>query len=436
MAELIDREKDTVYACKWQLNTVVFKDGEEKIEFQPSSLLGFEKLDDFEQNIRSLMKLTLRVDIRQKTWILKHKKTLTVKFELDKVGMDSDAESLFLGPEAVYNTDFSIFLNDDDEAMDTESLEESIKANEGDEFKASDIEDQSYYEADNQFEVYLFEPKLLTASNKTYNKVFTKAPMQDMIGELLTETGHKKVLMSRIENDEVYQEMLIPSNPAYKGLIYLDQYYGFYKRGAIIFYDVDKLYIINPNGKVTAKEQDEWTQTTFLVTADDSTTPGNGMVRKPDEKIFYINIPEESVKPEKPSIAKNAEQGSNAKIVISDDINVEEAEANQDYIGGRKQYTQYVKKDDNKFVTSMVQARMEENDCVLMINGENLDMAAFTPNKEFRVIFADQTKQDKYGKFRYRLAYASHVINVESEQYMTSSHQIALKKCSDLEGGE
>ena len=427
--ELIDQEKDLVWICKYQVSTLIFMMNDEKIEMDSTNILSIEKLDDYEYNLRSLIKLSLRVDIRQKIWILKNRKDIIVKFTLDKIGMDRESEEFNTNPEEVWNTEFSVYLNDQDEALDTKSLEESIDSNS--ETDINDLEDQDYFESNNSFDIYLFNPKLMNASNKTFNKVFTEGSLQNFVGELLTETKHEKVIMSPFENDEIYKEILIPSNPAYKGLIYLDQYYGFYKYGAMIYYDVDKLYIINPNGKLTAKEKDEWYETVFLISSRNMSTPGNGMVRKPNEEINYINIPEDNIQPQQPSISKNVEYGSAAKIVVTDDIVIETAEADQSYMNQRNEFLQYGRKENNKYTINIIQARMEENECIIYINGDNFDISAFALNKTYKLIFEETSKQERYGKNKYRIAYAYHYIKAEADAYMSSSHQIVLKKCSE-----
>lgn len=428
--ELVNEKEDSVFLCKYNVPMLILAKGTEKFELDFTNILSIEKLDDFEFNIRSILKVKLRMDTKHKLWVIKNKREITVKFALDKLGLDREAETIITGPEEVWNIEFSIYLNDDDESIDTKSMEQTEEMDTGTEYNSNDLEGEDYFTSQEAFDIYLFNPKILNASNKTFNKVFTSAPLQDIVGELLTETGHKKVLMSPIENDEVYQELLVPSNPAYKGLIYLDQYYGLYKFGASIFYDLNKLYIINTNGKVTAKEKDEWTETTFLIPVRDKATPGNGMVRKSEEKVFYIDIPEENVSPQKPSISKNAEMGSEAKVVITDDITIDTASADQSFMNQRNEYIRYTRKDDNKYTPSILQARMEENECVIYISGENLDINAFTLNKTYKLVFEEASKQREYGSFTYRIAYAYHFIMAESGQYMKSSHQIVLKKCS------
>lgn len=426
-------EQSKVYLCKYQVTSLVFMKGEEKIEADPSNILTIEKVDDYEFNLRSIIKVTLRIDIRKKLWIMKNKREIVCKFELSKIGMDTDVERFVTATELVWNDEFGIYFNDEDESTDTKVMEERIAMNEGESFSSGRIDTENYFESQNMLDVYLFNQKLINASKNIYNDVMTENTLQQYVGRLLTATKHKNVLMSKFENDEVYKELLVPAHPSYKALIYLDQYFGFYKKGAIIYYDVDTLYIINANGELTVKREDEWPETTVMVTQIDSSTPGNGMVRNETEKIFYVSVPDMNVSPQKFSISTNAELGSEAKIVITDDVTIDIEDANQSYIDQRNEFIKYQRKDDNKYSVDIMKARMEENECVLYISGNNFDMAAFTPNKTYQVVFEETAKQEKYGKFKYRLSYAYHVIKVESEGFMTSSHRFILKRAGTKE---
>lgn len=422
-----------LYLCKYSANIILML-GDMHIELDHSNILSIEYLNDYEFNIRAVLKVGLRIDIRRKIWILKNKRDIVAKFELTEFGMDTEEENYITTPRTVWNQEFSLYFNDEDESTDVNAMEERIAKNEGGAFASVDISEENYYETQNLLDIYLFDQKFLNASAKIYNGVFTNNTLQTCVGRLITETKHDRVLMSRFENDEIYEELLVPANPAYKALIYLDQYYGFYKTGAMIYYDVDTLYILNTNGKLTAKKDGEWAETTIFVTALDLSTPGNGMFLRDGEMTNYCSINEMNINPQKFSIGDNAAMGSEAKIVVTDDVTIDIASANQSYIDQRNERISYMKKTDNKFSANIARARMEENECVLYISAENLDIRAFTPNKEFQVVFDETVKQEKYGKDKYRLSYAYHYLKLQSDNYFTSSHQIALKKRASDEG--
>ena len=427
---MIDDANSKRYLCKYQVKNFILMMDDEKIETDPTNILSIEYLTDYEFNLRSVIKVTIRVDIRKKLWILKNKRKIVCKFELNKIGMDLDTEMFITNPEPVWNQNFSIFLNDEDEATDIHALEERIARTEGS-FNLNDIEIENYFESQNVIPLFLFNQKMLNASNKIYNEVYTANTVQQFIGRLLTETKHSNVLMSKCENNEVYKELLIPPLPAYKAITYLDQYYGLYKKGALIFYDADTLYILNSDcSKVTAKRKDEWTDTTFIVTGLNTTRPGNGMIRKEGEKINYICLSDMDINTQKFTIVNNENMGSEAKVVISDDITVNIEDADQSYIDQRNQNITFSRKSDNKFNANIIKARMEENELIFYINGENFDITSFTPNKIFNIVFEEPLKQKKFGMYKYKIVYAYHFLLVESEGYMSSSHRICLKKCS------
>lgn len=414
--------------CRYSVENLILMLGEEKMSLDHSNILSIEYLNDYEFNIRALLKISLRIDIRRKLWILRNKRSITAKFELVKFGMDMDSEIAVTTPEIVWNQEFALYFPDEEESTDTSVMEQRIDLNEGGSFSANDIESENYYETENMIDIFLFDQKFLDASNNTYNEVYTKSLLQTCVARLLTMTKHDRVIMSPFENDEVYEELLCPAGPAYKSLIYLDQYYGFYKTGAIIYYDVDTLYILNSNGKVTAKKQGEFPTTTIYVTAMDYSTPGNGMYRRAGEKVFYCSVNEMNINSQKFSDNNNEILGSEAKYVIEDDVTIDLASANQSYTNQRNERITYTKKDDNKFIANISRARREENEIVLYITGENLDITSFTPNKEFQICFDETTKHMKYGDYKYRMSYAYHVLKPESDQYMLSSHRIILKK--------
>lgn len=420
------------YLCKYQVAKLILALKDEKMELDPSNVMGIEYLNDYDFNHMAMLKITTRIDIRKRLWILKNKKEIRCFFELSKIGLDVDMEKTLTEAEECWNLEFGIYFNDEDDSIDVGILEQRLKLNE-EKAAINELEEENYFETQHIQDLYLFNPKLLKASRTSFNRVWTEDMLHNCTGEMLTETKHTNVLISKFENDEVYQELLIPNNPVYKCLMYLDQEFGMYEKGALIYYDIDTLYLINLNGKVTAKRdqhgghEPEWTETTFVIPNIDNSQPGNGMIRVDEEKIFYPTITELEINPQKFSIAKNVSLGSEAKIVITDDVTIGVETADQSYIDQRNESVTYIKK-KNKFSGKVLKARMEENECILYISAQNIDINAFTPNKTFRVNFTDQTKQDRFGVNEYRLAYAYHFLKATSTEYMDSSHRIILKK--------
>lgn len=430
---MANRDQSIVYQCKYQVPGLMFATEDEKLVFDSSNIVRVEKHDDYDFNIRTILKVSLRIDMRKKLWIIKNKRDIVCTFEFDKVAMNTETEEFLSTPQKIWYDEFSIFLTDDDESIDITAMEQSLQLN-GDQELPIEAGDEDYLESENILNVFLFQKSLMNASNKTVNAVFTRDNIQNMAAQLLTETGHKRVLISPMENTKIYEELLVPAFPCYKALMFLDQYFGFYKTGGMIYYDVDTLYILNTNGKCRAKQQDEWPETMFIVTESPRSLPGNAMVIRPDEKVFYCNIAESSLNVQNYANTMNEKYGSTAKIVVTDDTTINTAEAEQDYIDQRNTTYAYITKEDNQFTADIMKARMEENQANVMINANNLDILAFTPNKTFKLTFDDTTKQEKYGKYVYRLSYAYHIMVMESGYFYSSKHRIVLKRCGTMTG--
>ena len=425
---MANRDQSIVYQCKYQVPGLMFATEDEKLVFDSSNIVRVEKHDDYDFNIRTILKVSLRIDMRKKLWIIKNKRDIICTFEFDKIAMNTETEEFLSTPQKIWYDEFSIFLTDDDESIDITAMEQSLQLN-GDQELPIEAGDEDYLESENILNVFLFQKSLMNASNKTVNAVFTRDNIQNMVAQLLTETGHKRVLISPMENTKIYEELLVPAFTCYKAVMFLDQYFGFYKTGGMIYYDVDTLYILNTNGKCRAKQQDEWPETMFIVTESPRSLPGNAMVIRPNEKVFYCNIAEASLNVQNYANTMNEKYGSTAKIVVTDDTAINTTEAEQDYIDQRNTTYAYITKEDNQFTADIMKARMEENQANVMINANNLDIQAFTPNKTFKLTFDDTTKQEKYGKYVYRLSYAYHIMVMESGYFYSSKHRIVLKRC-------
>jgi hypothetical protein len=232
--------------------------------------------------------------------------------------------------------------------------------------------------------------------------------------------------MSKLDNATTYKELLLPAYPAYKSLIYLDQYYGMYDCGAIIFYDIDTLYILKSNGKVTAKREEEWLETVICIPENDQTIPGNAMIRQPNEKIFYCSVAESDMNHQKSSIAKNESIGTKMRIIMSDGTEITDLKSDQEVVDKQNENIVYIKK-ENIYTESIFRARLLENEDNCYISANNLDIMAFTPNKTFKIVYTETVKNERYSG-TYRLSYAYHVIKLESESFMSASHHIVLKR--------
>lgn len=418
---------DKIYSCRYRIANLSFLLDKEELVVDNNMILSLSKIDNYESYIRCRLLLTIQMDIRQKIWLIKNRTNIVCKLELDKTGLDSDGETEKLGYEKCFNETFSIRLPEDDESIDPSLLEGSLQANGESSDDTDKIDKINYFESNNPVSIVLFNQELLNCSNRMVNMIPTSGLVQNIAAAILTKSKHKRVLFSKCENDTVYDEPPIPKMKAYQAILYLDQLYGLYKQGAMVYYDVDAMYIINLCANNTARREKEWSKCTFLVSDDINTIPGGAMVRKPDDDRYYINVNSSSVKFTKPSTDNNETVGSIVNVITTDDTDMESLGVEDEVISQKNELNVYIRKDDNRFFKDILKARIEENESVVVVTCDNVDMTAFAPNKRYNFTFEDAKKQKKYGKKKYRIAFAYNMIYKDALNTMQSHHVMIFK---------
>ena len=425
---MILNDNDIQYLAKYRLRNLQAMYGDVTFNLTPDNVISIEFINDYDRNMFTVCKLNLRLDASKKISFLKHKREMSVKMELETTGYDIDIEDKITVPTSVYNLMFVSYYNDDDENTDTFSLEQRLIQNELSTPSEMTPDTENYFETQNTMEMFLFNQAFLKSSRAHVNFVYESGTLQNIVGHLLTDSGHpqKKVLMSKFENTKTYTELLVPNLPFYKALQYLDKYFGFYKAGTQMYYDLDLLYIINANGKKTAIKPNERSSTTFLVSRLEDSPPGHAMVTRPGEHKFYCMISENDLNIQKGSIMQNVEYGSNISVTPTSGNSSTSLQTNTSYIGN-KNTVSILTDGEYVFIGETTQARLEENEVIVYITSQNLDMRCFTVNKTFHLVFDETSKHQKY-KGNYRLSYATHLLRAASENYMESVHHIVLKK--------
>lgn len=435
---LVNPEKDSKYIYKYIFQSVEFKHKKknEKIDLSFPSIMSLEYLLNIDNNLTSVIKLSLRLDPQKKTWIIRNRRNLEVIMNLGKSKYNQDNDNGNSSGDLVFDGKFIPIFAESNSSTDSAILSDAVDSELND---ASELSSLNHSAGEEVMDVYLFKEKILKCSRVSCNMVFKKDTLQNIVGALLTKTKHEKVLMNKFENEEEYVELLIPENPLYKCLMYLDQYYGFYKAGAIIFYDIDQLYILDSSYEKPVNVKDEKTNITILIDTLASTSPVRGVVEKQDDDTKYIYVAESEVNITKSSWINESDFGSKIYMnVVNPESDKENNEKNSlldseiEHIGEKKMERYKNIDHDNKYAKESLDARMNEQESILYINASSIDIDFLKPNKVYTVIFSNARKHDVYKDCKYRLALAHTILSQEDNAYFTASHRFILKKC----GGE
>lgn len=261
----------------------------------------------------------------------------------------------------------------------------------------------------------------LAATKKIHNWVLSSASMTDAVAALLSESGAVKPLMSPMDNSSRYSELLLLPQPLIPQLKYLNSFYGFYKEGAQIFFDLNYTYILRNTAKCTAYVKDE-VQTVVFCIYDTSYGDSAKIGSKTDlkTKTAYIGLSSINFHVDNLSKAANEFMGTNAMIVNSDG-SVSTATSGQG-----ESYNVLSVTSHNNYLANELSLRMKEMSCVVYLSLVNVDLNLLTPNKTFRIISSDTniTKQTS-GLFRLTSTQTTFAKNGE---HFTATTVVQLKR--------
>ena len=430
-------EKDNQYICKYGVVNLTFSCEKEEFSVNFPNILNIEYILNIENNLTSVLKISMKLDIRKKSWIIKNRKKIRVTFQLSKYKFSQDNDNLGPSGDYVLAGKYVPIFTEASSSTDSASLMDSADA----EFEESDLDNEDYLAGEEVMDIYLFRENILRSSRKVCNRVFCQENLQNIVAELLTETNHKNVLMNKFDNDETYYELLIPANPLYKTLLYLDEYFGFYKEGSIIFYDDYLLYILNSSMKKPIGLEDEELNVNILIDNLNFTTPSRGIVERDGDKDLYLYIAETDINLTKASWLNERDIGSIINgIVINPENESKEnslsnskVEADISYIGeetgGERIESFYLLDHENKYAKENLVTRLAEGESVAYINTMGIDISYIKPNKIYKFIFSNVKKHEMYKKCKYRLAMVHHFLTPEDNFIMGCSSRFILKKC-------
>ncbi|HAU85271.1 MAG TPA: hypothetical protein DCW90_07140, partial [Lachnospiraceae bacterium] len=248
---------------------------------------------------------------------------------------------------------------------------------------------------DSQMELYLYREQVAGAMKTEVNQVLSGVNLTSAVGAIATTGGLSNILMSPMENQQSYSQLMIPPLTVHKAIQYLDNQYGFYKSGSIIYFGLKDNYILNYKGGCSAFATGEKQQTNIVVLAKDNiNVTDSGMLEKGGAQ-YYANWNPEDVKINNNSITNDVLYGNNVNVVDSSTTGITKGTSTA--ISKGKNNTATVRNDtENQWMADTYTAQSNSESVVFTGAIEGLDLDAFTPNKKFNIIFEDTRLTNKY----------------------------------------
>lgn len=229
----------------------------------------------------------------------------------------------------------------------------------------------------------LYDEDLLNATGTTVNDIISSGCLIDILTYVLNCAGISNVLMSPPNNYKTYKQFILPPISADDHIDRICNDFGIHTNGTLIYFGLDRNYIIDRVPKCTAYGINEY-QTTYLYypgEGAESLAMSTGCAKSSTEKTNYILLQPTSFRFTDKSVAAEAALASD--IAVLDHLN-----------GGSGSGGFAIKLggDNNK---SGVLRKVASFKKTISLGLRNVDLAMLTPNKNF-VVTIDDIKHKAY----------------------------------------
>lgn len=220
------------YRYRVESLSIIIPGEKEPIQIENGVINSFIIDKNYDKNTFPIFRLnvTLGTDLYYK--ILHHKLTVKFRMRIQKfISMSDDATKPHGTERAVksdiLNESFCIFLDENTPALYKKTEEAA---------KKTTAEDKSMQNiAGNDFNFFLFKETDLNNSKKYLNAVMGSTNMLNAVTFCMHNAGISKVLMSPFNNKATYSQVLLPPYTLLGTLTYLENHYGFYTNGSLLF---------------------------------------------------------------------------------------------------------------------------------------------------------------------------------------------------------
>lgn len=406
MALVEDSDKFLTY--RYEVKDFYFTLKDSKTKMKGYKLKSLIIINDYIENVFPIIQLKVSIDYDTYYKIIRNKDNVKIRIRIQKYYTLPGKSEKSLNKDYL-DTSFSLILDDDDEDL----YADVRKKNNVEGQDSNDLKEQA-----NEVEFYLFKSSLVKASKKRINKILEDCNVTNAIAIVMKRMGIKDLLMSKASNTEIYN-MIIPPLKATQALAYIDTFYGIHDVGSILFFGIERSYLLRYEGRCSAWEQGEIKTTTIIIPKAGSMISENicSLKKDGDDTKYYLVGDYNTIEFQNQSVSNEVLTGEEIHIVNSSNSS-EETTSNQS--GTNK--TIVVNRGVNKYFKSIYKKRKQSLKSVINVQFSDIDLDALTPNKKFNFVFEDSSLQSKY-KGTYIL------VKTEIGLIRKDSHLSAVAKC-------
>lgn len=376
---IINNKEDDYLIYKYKVQELYLLFSGENYKLESERLNGITIMDHFLDNLYPVIKIDLALEQSVYNRIIKEKDSLKVKLNIRKYYRRNSDDEKSLESNYI-NGVFTLILDDSVNTIDSSAHDKEYP--EGDKNEMNAIT--------NMMELFLFKGDLIKSNTTLLNVILKGANVSAAIGYLLSKVGASRILMTKPDNQEIYDELKIPPLKIAKAFAFVDSYYGIYNTGSIIYFGLDRGYIIPFCKPSNAYESGEVDTVTIIVPNIGSQITDNiCTVKKYNDTSKNYLIAD-------PSSFSPANRGVTGKVLNAEDVEVVKNDTGEVSKSKEKNKTTEIIPSENPFYKQIYDATVKSNESVIVIAFKDGDFGVLTPNKKYQFIFEDTSLSKQY----------------------------------------
>lgn len=393
--------------CNWyyEAESIQLLIGRDIINIPSENLNSMNILHNYDENMFPIFQIVLLLNANLYNIIIKNKNIVKIKLRIQKFYVEIGKNNRSMYRDFINDT-FDLILDDSIENLDRE-LQRDTQKNDLKNI-STDLSNDIKYQTFVPCEFFLFKNETIESTKKPINAIFSNASPTDVLYFLLKEGNIKNVLMSPSDNIVKYKKIIIPPLKLGEAIKFLDSYYGLYKNGSMIYFDFNKVYILNYIGECTAYEKNEKKETNIIIPSSSSLYSSNncGVIKSNNLKKNYILGSNMVLNIMNESITNNILNGND--IMVIDNVNGEINITNNENISRGENFINIIKnKVENPFIGETYINLMNSKSITISTIIGNYDIETISPNKKINIIFEDTSLANKYN-YNYHISSVSH----------------------------
>lgn len=381
------------YLCYDVVEANLFFSNGDSVPVNKEEIEKFSVSNIYSVNNLPAFLMTIRTDNRTYLRMMSDKTDLTIHLRIEYYIKNHSTEEK--GSRRVwFNKKFDVYIEEDEPNLIRHTMDAVDNVTKGPDTNMPNTENSDSRKI--KVDLGLFDTAAVNTAYAVGGGIFGSANMETAVVQQLSSSGASNVLMQPFDNKSSYPQIIVPPYTLVGRLNYLNSVYGFYNTGMMLFFGLDRTYLISKDYKAKCFVKNEIVDIILLVREEkDEMRLSDGSRLEPEQRTVYINVSDGDISFKSNSIYNNVLQGSCISEVVTQSNSIRSMTAS----GRRKGNTQkkfYHNKFGNPYALSEYVSELSRDDRVVTITFQDVNLLWFLPNKRFKLTFVDSVQGKDY----------------------------------------